>query len=353
VGHASIDNLTSLAIETTFPSDEAGRPLLVVLAQATYAIAPRGPLMLADAQVAPSLAGELWGADPATSCFRIEPAFAFTKLATDVALVGHAQSLRGPVAELLVTFRIGALAKTVRVFGDRVFARAGNAIAATRPQPFERMPLSYERAFGGWDRSSPDLSAHVFERQNPIGIGFVAPNAPFRDGTALPNLEDPEMPLHAYGQRVLPAGFGFVSPDWMPRAAFAGTYDEAWQRQRMPRLPVDFDRRFFNAGARGLVANGYLKGNEAVVVEGASASGRLAFNLPGTPPPDVRVALTTGPDREVAMQLDTVVIDTDADRVLLLYRGNTVLRDGPHDVRSIEIGSEAMARASAGETTWP
>ena len=345
MGHASIENETPFAFTPSFAIDEEGRSLLVPLVQATYTIHAARGLTLAEQQQPPSLAGELWGEDAATSSYRIDPAFAFIKPATDVALVGHAQPARRGVAEVQVAFRVGPVGKVVRVVGDRFWVRAMGAISATRPQPLERMPLTYERAFGGWDRSLPDPKKHTFDPRNPVGIGFRAPGGGFEEGIRLPNLEELDDPLHHHGQIIKPAGFGFLSPHWQPRAALAGTYDEAWSKDRMPLLPRDFDRRFFNAASAGLVASGYLLGNEPVLVENASPMGRLSFNLPGLRPPTCVVGLTNGDDADVAMRLDTVIVDTDNDRVLLLHRGHLALRDGPHDVRSITIRSgEAQAQ---------
>ena len=56
--------------------------------------------------------------------------------------------------------------------------------------------------------------------------GFRARHGRFEEGTRLPNLEDPSNPVQAYGQIVTPVGFGFTSPNWQPRASFAGTFDE-------------------------------------------------------------------------------------------------------------------------------
>jgi len=136
---------------------------------------------------------------------------------------------------------------------------------------------------------------------------------------------------------VRPAGFGFTSPGWKPRTSFAGTYDAAWTKGRMPLLPRDFDRRFFSAAAPGLVTSGYLRGDEQVAVVGASLLGQLSFRLPGVPRPVCRVSLALRPDVVVETNLDTVVVDTDEDRVYLTWRGFAALRNGPHDVRAIGI----------------
>jgi hypothetical protein len=335
MGHPAIENETAFALLSLFPSDEDGRPLFVPVLQATYAISPNGRLVLASPSPAPRPEGVLHGENAAVSSYRVEQIFAFTKLATDVVLVGHACSAR-PVTWLDVSLRVGALGKVVRVLGDRAWVKAAGGIAATEPLPFDRMPLVYERAFGGWDRTSPDPRHHRADRRNPVGVGFCLPGRPFEDGLRLPNLEDPADPLRGFGQVVAPAGFGFVSPDWEPRSSLGGTYDEAWRKERMPLLPKDFDRRFFNAASTGLVANGHLRGDEEVTVDNASPRGRLSFRLPGPKAITCR-ASTRRADARFPLALDTVIVDTDASTLTLLYRGHLALRDGPLDVRHAAI----------------
>ncbi|MDC0677160.1 DUF2169 family type VI secretion system accessory protein [Sorangium atrum] len=343
MGHPAVDNKTPFALEPLFVTDEEGRPLLVALVQATFDLHPVRGVERAEQQPPPSLAGELWGADAATSSYKIEPTFAFFKPATDVVLIGHAQAPRHSVPELQVVFRVGPVGKAVRVLGDRAWVRNAGGLVPSRPRPFDRVPLNYEHAFGGWDRTHPDPAKHALEPRNPVGIGFRAPNAAVEEGLRLPNIEDPNDPLQHYGQVVAPAGLGFVSPDWQPRATLAGTYDEAWTKERMPLLPKDFDRRFFNAASKGLVAPGYLRGDEPVLVENASPFGRLSFRLPGLSAPRCRVELVRQEDAQVELRLDTVIVDTDADRVMTLFRGYVALRDGPHDVRTIAIEEDLGA----------
>jgi hypothetical protein len=335
MGHPEIENRTPFAAEALFMQDEEGRALVVPVVKATYAIG-RGKLQLADHQRPVNGAGEFWG-EPGQSSYKYEPEVAFVKPATDVALLGHGYPPKGVATELLVTLRVGPLEKRVRVIGDRHWTKSVVGTTASKPTPFERLPLVWERAFGGWDRSNADPAKHAFEPRNPVGTGFRSKHGRFEEGTRLPNLEDPERPLKSHGDSPPPAGFGFIAPHWQPRARFAGTYDDAWSRQRKPLLPMDFDRRFFNAAAPGLVAPGFLRGDEPVAVENASRVGTLRFALPGVPAPAARVRMRTGEQPSVPTHLDTVIINTDEEVVFLLWRAHVVVRGGPHRVGTIEL----------------
>jgi hypothetical protein len=230
----------------------------------------------------------------------------------------------------------------VVVVGERVWVRGAGGMVMTRPQAFEKIPLVWERAFGGWDRTAGTPERPHFEPRNPVGTGFRSHNGTFEEGVRLPNVEDPANRITSYGQVVPPAGFGFTSPNWAPRAGYAGTYDETWARDRMPLLPDDFDRRFFNAAALGLVAPGYLRGDEQVAVVGASPFGSASFRLPAVPRPVCRVSLVPRVDAHVETQLDTVVVNMDEERVFLTWRGHVELRSGPHDVKAIGIEAPGL-----------
>jgi len=346
--HPAIENRTGFCLEPLFPSDESGRTMLVPVVKATYAIGMEGDLVLAEKQVPMNLEGEFYDR-PGESSYKYEPECSFTKLSTDVVLIGHAYAPYAGASEVMVSVRLGPVHKTVKITGDRYWIKTLGTVSMTSPEPFERIPLTYERAFGGWDRSHSDPNEHVFEPCNPVGTGFRSKRRTFEDGIRLPNLEDPKNLIRSYGDSPSPAAFGFTSPDWQPRAKFAGTYDESWTKERMPLLPKDFDRRFFNGASPGLIAPGYLRGDEAVSIENASSRGTIVFNLPGLPPPKCQVRLAGRLEVPVQMNLDTVIINTDEDLLLLLWRGHLALRNGPHDVASIQMSADGVSAMAAVE----
>lgn len=342
MSHPAIDNRTPFAFEPVFLTDEEGRPVLVPVVKATYHIEAKGRLALSEQQVPVTLTGECRGS-PAEAGYKYEPETALPKVATDIVLVGTAWAPRGVARELDVTFSVGQLEHTVRVIGDRRWVvRFTGGITMSDPEPFDRMPLFWERAFGGWDRSDPDPSRHALEPRNPVGTGFRRPRGKFQDGIRLPNLEDPRHRLKSWGDAPPPVGFGFVSPDWTPRAQFAGTYDADWMTRRLPALPPDFDRRFFNAAAPGLVASGHLEGGETVHITNIGPAGNLGFRLPRVPPPTCTITSKGRVDETVGTALDTVVVNTDESLVLLLWRGMNPMPVEPHQLQSIAVQTEGV-----------
>lgn len=337
MGHPDIDNETPFAFEPVFIADEEGRPLLVPVVKGTWTLDGQSGLTLAGEQQPVLLAGEPYG-DPAESSWRYEPEGTLPRPATDVVLVGSAVAPRRGTAEMLVAFQVGPVKKGIRVVGDRAFFKAAGTVGLTRAAPFERIPLQWEHAFGGWDRSHPDQKQHDYERRNPVGRGFRAARGQLEPDLRPPNLEDPARPFKGYGDRPPPAGFGFTSASWEPRIQYAGTYGPQWEKERAPLLPQDFDRRFLNAAPPDQICPGHLRGDEQVVATGVTAAGGLAFRLPGVEPPKVGVEQLGARDTGVRTRLETVVLDTDRGFLLLLWRGEARVRE-PAAVRSLHITS--------------
>jgi hypothetical protein len=342
VAHADVDNRTPFAFQALFLADEDGQPVVVPVIKATFDILAGGSLDLSEEQAALILEGESNGA-PGESSLRFEPEVAFIKPATDVVLIGHAHATQGR-GQTDVEFRIGDVGSRVRVTGDRQWERRFGTPTPSPPRPFDRIPLIYERAFGGWDRSPDDPTQHTFHPRNPVGVGFRSKHSKFIEGAPLPNLEYSDSIVTSYQAKCVPAGFCFVSPDWEPRSRYAGTFDDAWNRKRMPALPKDFDRRFFNAASAGLIAKGHLRGDEVVQIRGASPEGSLGFRLPAPGRTTCRIAFQERRDETLDMPLDTVIVDLDARKLFMLWRCHAVLWDGPQEVRGFEVACDTATK---------
>jgi len=329
-------NGTRLRAALSLFMDQRGAETVSVAVKGTFTI-PAGAQVprLADEQV-PPLYTDVHHDQPGTSSLKYPADVISGKLRTDVLLLGTARSPRSqPVKRLEASIRVGPLAKRVLVIGDRQWEKGlGFGLAMTEPAPWFEMPLVYERAFGGTDQTDPDARKSGWDGRNPVGKGFRL-NRDAVDGTPAPNLEDPAHVLRSWKDRPPVAGFGPIDAWWEPRSRFAGTYDEAWQATQAPLLPSDFDPRFFNVAPEGLIANGFLRGGEPVVLVNLSEGGPIAFDLPR-----VGVGLTlrlrNGVSRHQA-ELWTVLLEPDEGRFCMVWGASFPVGKQPSQAHSVEV----------------
>jgi hypothetical protein len=306
-----VTNRTPFEAQLVPMPDQHGVDTAFTIVKATFALEPR--FGVAEAQVPITFADEYYG-PPLTTSIRAASDVSLVKPGTDVLLVGSAYAPNDfPVWQVDVSLRVGALEKSVRVFGDRVWEADGSI---TSVAPFLSMPLVWERAFGG-----PDVTADgpSIEPRNPVGVGYrTGKSLRPAVGTPLPNIEDPAALITSSRSTPVPAGFAPVAPHWLPRRLYAGTYDESWQHSRAPYLPSDFDCRYFSIAAPSLCSAGYLRGGELVEAFGVSDQGPLRFLLPAV---TLQTTYQLGSTlEERAADLDTVIIEPDAKRLIMVWR---------------------------------
>ncbi len=329
-----LQNQTPFAATIAVLPDRQGIDTVYVIVKGTCSLRPR--MAIAEAQAPIVMADEYWGEPDATS-LRSASEMHIGKPGTDVLLSGRAWAPDArPVRESLVTLAVAERRKSIRVIGDRLWRDNG---APGEAEPFASMPLVWERAFGGVDRQRDKVLA---EERNPVGVGFKgARTAAQMAGHRLPNLEDAgSARLERLGQTIPPACFAPVAPAWLPRRAFAGTYDAEWQRKRAPYLPSDFDSRFFQCAAPEMTFDRYLQGAEPISVEGATADGPLQFAVPY-----VRLAIeatVAGAVQRPVANLETILVEPDANRVALTWRAAL-----PCDRQVLKVEKIAIAFAAA------
>lgn len=322
-----IENLSPFGFACLPNVDRHGQEIVVVAVAAHFKLprpgrVHRGPLAPCEQQPPPHFDDVYWG-DPATTSLRYEGQSAYSRPGTDVYLNGSAHAPHGrPVERVDVDLGVGPCRARARVTGDRVWVSVAGSLRASPPVPFVRIPLVWERAYGG---GSIEAGASGHEARNPIGVGLY-PSLELASNAALPNIEDPNAPLVEPGSRPRPVGFGPVARHWHPRSSFAGTYDEQWKRTRAPLWPDDFDERFFLAAAPGLSAIPHLRGGESVMMSGVHPDGGFGFALP-----TLRLSCKSvfhGHTQRVGLRLDALILEPDEGHVSLILRTNVELGRG-------------------------
>jgi hypothetical protein len=251
--------------------------------------------------------------------------YVVAKQRADVVLTGHAYAAGGSAGAALTSFRFGhegrGFLRRIVVLGERHWESALGRYATSLPAPFHRVPLVYERAFGG-----PGWS------ENPLGVGFgtSGPSA-----ALVPNLEDPDALMATPRDRPPTACFG-------PRAKHWGRPD----LRPGDDFPVSFDWSSYQCAPRAQQID-RIEGDEPFACrsmhpEHAVVEGRL----PGLRARCIAVGAKGGSHDDVPLVLDTVHFDLDAMRLTLLWRGRLGVSDErAPEVSRLYVGYEPLRAA--------
>jgi hypothetical protein len=310
-----------------FPNEE-GVDTLYLIAKAHFTMA--ASLSLCDDQPPPQMADVYYG-EPGLSSLKYPSDFHPGKAATDVFMLGHACSPdKQPVYYLDTSLSLGTLRKTIRVWGLRTWQ--GGALS--QPQPFTHLPVIYEHAYGGQHIQEGQVLGG--EERNPIGRGFLGrQERSLFNGAAAPQLDDPFNPLRQLGDTPEPASFGPRAPAWLPRRSFAGTYDDTWQYTRAPFLPEDYSPRFMNCAHPDLIAEGFLKGGEAVNITGMHPLGELQFQIPQLA---LHAEITMGKQTHSPnFVLESILLEPNQLRFSLTYKARLICDKKALTIRQVAL----------------
>ena len=259
------------------------------------------------------------------------PDSGMVKSRAEVLVCGSAMPAGGVAqTQMDVSVRLGEVSRSLRVFGDRYWDRDD---LMEGPEPFTKMPLSWERSFGG-----PSFAA------NPMGRGHAAAKG---EQAPLPNIEDPSQLIRGRTDSPDPAGLGAVDVSWPLRQRKAGTYDDEWLRSQYPGHALDMDWSFYNlASEEQQFARSALEGTEDFELRGMNAETPVQRGQ--LPPLRARVFIDTATDgdwqlKEVEMGLTTVWLFPNSERLLLVWHGAApIATDDGTDVRALMIGAEDL-----------
>ncbi|WP_026971596.1 DUF2169 family type VI secretion system accessory protein [Aliagarivorans marinus] len=271
----------------------------------------------------------------------------FAKPCGEVLVAGSAYApLSKPTSESEVGLRFGEVDKILKVVGDR-WRRQGWLKRVSAPQLFTKIPLSYQRAYGG-----PSVA------NNPLGAGGKGSQLERVDALggdkaiALANFFYPGEKFGLGKRPKAPAGLGQLDITWPQRSQYQGTYDERWLKTRHPGFPEDADLRLFLAAAEDQRLASYIAPGTRYQLSGlhpelAQINGTL---------PNLRVRIVVR--QQIAGELHYFEVDNHIDTVWLfpdqlfgvaIHRGVVPISD----VDGLDIKQLLLACESADDIPRP
>jgi hypothetical protein len=313
-----IENPTPLETLALPMINRGDRTTLIIIVKGTFTFAPE-KTELADDQIPIAFGDQLY--EKKGAGIRYETDLVPFKPKTDVVLCGRAYAPQNqPAQKVDVSLKLGPVEKHLRVYGKRLWNYSGllsHRYAVTATKPFVTCPIRYTEAFGGMDPTTGEYCD-----RNLAGKGYYSRKTKNKlTGWPLPRIEDPKALIRTPEDHPKPVGFGFYHRAWQPRAACAGTFDDAWRKNRSPKLPEDFNYHFYNGAHPDLQVKGYLNGDEPVELVNLTPEGLARFDLPGIMPACLIKRINAQESEKVKLNLDTVFIEPDKRNFSLVWRG--------------------------------
>ena len=330
-------NTTQHLAECFAFSDKVGARHCAVVVKATFDVNADGNCRTSDLPLPWVFVDEHHG-DPGTTSLRFESDFAPCKPRVDVLISAEATAPAGHEAtRLQVSLQGPGFHKRAIVTGDRVWSSGIFGLKASDPLPFQRIPLVWDRAFGGSDLSHHRVEKHGTCACNPVGVGFhLNGDSKSIEGKALPNIERPGDQLVNWSDKPSSIGFAPVGRAWSPRLQFAGTYDQRWIDETMPFLPQDFDNRYFQSAPIDQQLDELPDGSVFRCLN-MTESGEFIVRIPSFQVP-VRYLFD---DRTESQMLgaDTVILQPSQRRLVLVGRVAMKMPRKMTALREIHVGT--------------
>ena len=333
----SFSNATRYAAIDVPLTDAQGRDMVVAIVKATFEVASDHSVALAARGTEVRLNDEPHDPEAEQSSILYPSDLCTQKHGCDVVVVGSAVSVM-PAKHIDVAVSVRNLQVPLRVHGPRVFYSGPAGVTITAAAAFTEAPLIYELAYGGYYL---DGEWYITEERNPVGVGFAKDEGDLVDQPA-PRIEHPNSPHTSASDQHAPAGFGAIGSHWLPRRGYAGNFDQAWEQQRMPLMPDDFDLRFNNVAHPSLQLDTPLSAGDSVAVSGMSLDGPFQFQIPSFPI-EVRAKLDELGTQKVRPPIDTLVIEPAKRRFELVTRAAFPTGRGEHVLRELVVDTHDEA----------
>ncbi len=296
-----------------------GRRSLSVCVKATFVLVPGAPASIAPLQ-------DPIRADDGVAAPDLVP----VKPRVDVLFGGHAHAPGGaPTDSLIARARVGAFRKSLSINGDRAWVPSFEGLRPSVAVPFQRMPLTYDRAVRtGENLAGVDISQGAELNRPLANIAAIA-----EQGGETPGLGP--IPL---AWRAMRYGMGEAALLWATRAGLG-----------LGPPPAGFDFGVFNAAPAEQQLDDLPPGTEIALENLHPEQPALTSRLPA-----IRIKVFRRPpgseqSTEQPTRCDTLWIDTDRGLAIAIWR-SAVLLDEDDDA---SVGRLVVAAEADGERVGP
>jgi hypothetical protein len=336
----NIHNHSPFVPDVRFVQDEHGYECATLMLKASFAF-PRHDLALA-----PAMEQSEWFEQDqqVTTTLRTyttqEADLPIPKRHVEYLVSGSIFSGDGVAAERLAALvSIGGKEKKLSACAAREWQVGAYSASASKTTKILSVPIGAEFAFGGADPTSDN----GWYEPNPMGIGYCeSPHGAKADGLQLPQLEAFDRSCNSPCKEYPFVTLGPIARNSLSRRNWSGKYDQEWLETRWPRLPLNFDERFFQTTQSDQWLP-ELVGGEEVVLAGLtpanSAWGSVVrFKLPKFQFNAMihwrdKVAST-----QVLLRPDTIVFEPEKGRFSVTSRYVVTLDEDVHEIEAISFG---------------
>lgn len=237
----------------------------------------------------------------------------------DLLICGHAYTENGKAQHQFIAgvvhprHQVALVLHAPRLW-DKTLLQGGGGIPGDPLDTVTRVPVHPRFSFGGESAGAQDL-------YNPQGMGSPtvaltsASKPKALNQIALPWIEHPDHPVVDITRSPLPASFGLWGENTGGRSPHYGTRDQAWQQQRAPRLPLDFNPLYYNQAEPRLQWSQPPKPGEPIEFHNLTRDGFSRLVWPNVRP-QVFVDHQAGP----TMVADTCIVTPDAGLYAVVWR---------------------------------
>jgi hypothetical protein len=237
----------------------------------------------------------------------------------DLLLSGHAYTEDGKTQRQFIAGVVHPKHKVTLVLHaprlwEKTLLQGGGGIPGDHLGSITRVPVHPRFSFGGEGSGAQNL-------YNPQGMGSPAAalatssKSKSLNEIALPWIEHPEHPVVNVTRSPLPASFGLWGENTGSRSPHYGTRDQAWQQERAPRPPLDFNPLYYNQAEPRLQWNQPPQPGEPIEFHHLTRDGfsRLVW-------PAVRPQVFVGHQAGPTMVADTCLVAPDAGLYAIVWR---------------------------------